>query len=92
MVRGVTGGDVVKEFMVEGARHWADKKWENGIGAFPGTLRIELGTRGPGGIRIIKQPSMKSGIGRHLESVQDSFDALKEAAPAVEGILNGLFN
>jgi hypothetical protein len=93
MVRGVTGGDVVKEFMVEGARHWADKKWENGIGAFPGTLRIELGTRCPGGIRIIKQPSMKSGIGRHPEAVQDSFEALKEAAaPVVEGILNGLLN
>ena len=92
LVRGVTGGDVVKEFMVEGARHWADKEWENGIGAYPGTLRIELGTVGPGGTRIIKQPSRKSGLGRHLESVQDSFDAMKEAAPVVEGILNGLFN
>ena len=92
LVRGVTGGDVVKELMVEGARHWADKEWENGIGAYPGTLRIELGTVGPGGTRIIKQPSRKSGLGRHLESVQDSFDAMKEAAPVVEGILNGLFN
>lgn len=92
LVRGVTGGDVVKELMVEGARHWADKEWENGIGAHPGTLRIELGTVGPGGTRIIKQPSRKSGLGRHLESVQDSFDAMKEAAPVVEGILNGLFN
>ncbi len=92
LVRGVTGGDVVKELMVEGARHWADKEWENGVGAYPGTLRIELGTVGPGGTRIIKQPSRKSGLGRHLESVQDSFDAMKEAAPVVEGILNGLFN
>lgn len=92
LVRGVTGGDVVKELMVEGARHWADKEWENGIGAYPGTLRIELGTVGPGGTRIIKQPSRKSGLGRHLESVQDSFEAVKEAAPVVEGILNGLFN
>ena len=92
LVRGVTGGDVVKELMVEGARHWADKEWENGIGAYPGTLRIELGTVGPGGTRIIKQPSRKSGLGRHLESVQDSFDAMKEAVPVVEGILNGLLN
>lgn len=92
LVRGVTGGDVVKELMVEGARHWADKEWENGIGAYPGTLRIELGTVGPDGTRIIKQQSRKSGFGRHLESVQDFFDAMKEAAPVVEGILNGLFN
>ena len=73
-------------------RFGSNSLWENGIGAHPGTLRIELETVGPGGTRIIKQPSRKAGLGRHLEPVQDSFEAMKEAAPVVEGILNGLFN
>lgn len=92
LVRGVTGGDVVKEFMVEGARHWAEKEWEKDVGGYPGTLRIELGTVGPGGTRLIRQPTRKTGIGRHLDSVQDSLEAIKDAAPAVENMLNGLMN
>lgn len=90
IARGVTGEDLVKEVVLEGARHWANKGWEAEIGGHPGMLRIERGTVGPGGTRRIVQPTSKSGLERTTDSVKDTWDAMKDAAPAVENFMNNL--
>lgn len=90
IARGVTGGDIVKEVVLEGARHWANKGWESDIGGYPGMLRVERGTVGPGGTRKIVQPTSKSGLERTADSVKDTWDAMKDAAPAVENFMNNL--
>ena len=90
IARGVTGGDIVKEVVLEGARHWANKGWEAGIGGCPGMLRIERGTVGPGGTRKIVQPARKVELERTADSVKDAWNAMKDAAPAVENFMNNL--
>lgn len=92
IARGVTGGDIVKEVVLEGARHWANKGWEAEIGGYPGMMRVERGTVGPGGTRKIQQPTSKSGLERTADSVKDTWDAMKDAAPAVENFMNNLLN
>jgi len=92
IARGITAGDVLKEVVLEGSRHWANKGWESGVGGYPGMLRIETGSVGPGGTKSIRQPQSKSGLDQSLDSVKDTWDAMKDAAPAVEGFLNNVFN
>lgn len=78
LARGVTGGDVVKEVVLEGARHWANKGWDAEVGGTPGTLRIERGTVGPGGTRTVSQPKGKSALDRTADSVKDTWNAMKD--------------
>lgn len=92
LARGVTGGDVLKEVVLEGARHWANKGWEAGVGGYPGMLRVERGTVGPGGTRQIKRTGAKSDLDRTADSIKDTWDAMKDAAPVVEGVLNKMLN
>ena len=77
VVRGVMGGDIVKEVVLEGARHWANKGWDAGIGGVAGTLRVERGTVGPGGTRKVGKPTGKSNLDRTADSVKDTFEAVK---------------
>ena len=90
MTRGVTGGDIIKEVVLEGSRNWANNRWEQEVGGYPGMLRIERGTVGPGGTRKINQPTSKNSIDRASDSVTDTLNALKDAAPAVENFMNNL--
>ena len=90
IARGVTGGDIVKEVVLEGARHWANNGWEAEVGGHPGMLRLERGTVGPGGTRKIVQPTSKFRLERTADSVKDTWDAMKDAAPAVENFMNNL--
>lgn len=90
IARGITGGDIVKEVVLEGARHWANKGWEAGVGGYPGMLRVERGTVGPGGTRKIVQPTSQTGLERTADSVKDTWDAMKDAAPVVENFMNNL--
>ena len=92
LARGVTGGDVLKEVVLEGARHWANKGWEAGVGGYPGMLRVERGTVGPGGTRQIKRTGAKSDLDRTADSIKDTWDAMKDAVPVVEGVLNKMLN
>ena len=77
-VRGVTGGDVVKEVVLEGSRHWANKVWDAEVGGAPGLLRVERGTVGPGGTRKVKGPTGKSSLDRTADSVKDTWNAVKD--------------
>ena len=78
LARGVTGGDVVKEVVLEGARHWANKGWDAEVGGATGLLRVERGTVGPGGTRKVRQPTGKSTLDRTADSVKDTWNAVKD--------------
>lgn len=78
LARGVTGGDVVKEVVLEGARHWANKEWDSKVGGVPGSLRVERGTVGPGGTRKVSRPTGKSALDRTADSVKDTWNAVKD--------------
>ena len=90
LARGVTGGDIIKEVVLEGSRNWANNRWEQEVGGYPGMLRVERGTVGPGGTRKIDQPTGKNTVDRAGDSVKDTWNALKDAAPAVENFMNNL--
>ena len=77
IARGVTGGDIVKG-VLEGARHWANKGWESGMGSAPGTLRVERGTVGPGGTRKIPQTTGSPNLDRTADTVKDTWEAVKD--------------
>jgi hypothetical protein len=78
LARGVTGGDILKEVVLEGARHWANKGWETGIGGPSGALRLEKGTVGPGGTKKIQQPSNNRHLNQTIDSLKDSLNAIDD--------------
>jgi len=87
IARGLTGGEVVKEVVLEGARHWANEEWDREIGGPAGTLRLEVGSAGPGGSRVISQPRGKTSVDRTADTVKDTYRAVKDTLHAVEGYL-----
>lgn len=67
--------------VLEGARHWANKGWETGIGGPVGALRVEKGTVGSGGTKKILQSDNNT----HLDQ---TFDSLKDTLNAIDDLLN----
>lgn len=57
---------------------------------YPGMLRIERGTVGPGGTRRVKHSVDKTDLERTADSVRDTWEAMKDVAPVVENIMNKL--
>lgn len=86
VARGITGGDVVKHVMLEGARNWASREWEKGAGGYAGMMRIETGAYGPGGKTSVKGPNGRTGLGETADSLKDTWDAIKGVGEALKNL------
>lgn len=91
IARGVTFGDVVKELVLEGSRHWANKEWDKDVGGAPGMLRIGSGISLSNGASSRERNNGKNALDRTLDSATDSWNAIKDTAPVIEGFINNVF-